>query len=261
MLESWWSTFSSVSGDPAFILLTGLASLIGVPLAIYFYLKSRRFKQLAYSFKSTSFVRDYQSKIPDLELFYKGSKVPNITLTRFVFWNSGRETINETDVAKTDELKLEIAEPAVLLNAEIIPPVRDANILTIQTSNDKKSIDLSFEFLDVGDGVVFEVLHTSGRRDKDFSILGTIKGAKPLQYYARTRVPLTKGERIASVIFYLMVPILCIAGAVLLPSARTPFLLIAVIPMTAATGFLVELIQDKKFRTIPERLKHDSNSI
>jgi hypothetical protein len=169
-----WEYIRTLASTSVFLLVTGLASIIGVGLAIYFGIKGRRFKGLGYCLKSTSFVRDYQSKIPELELLYKGKKVRNVTLTRLVVWNVGTETIHQTDIAKADPLRIKVSSPVTMLNWEMVPPLREPNVPKLLASHaHDRDLELSFDFLDKNDGIVIDLLHTG--RAEDVTVLGTIR--------------------------------------------------------------------------------------
>jgi len=258
-----WDYLLSLASNPIFLVLAGCASIVSLALAIYFGVRSHRFKRLGYCSKSTSFVRDYQTKIPELELSYKGIKVRNITLTRFVVWNSGVETVHKTDIAKADPLRLTVADASAILNSEIVPPVRESNVVRLQSTADRQTLELSFDFLDKEDGVVFDVLHTG--RAGDVSLSGTIKGARQLKYYHKVRVPLSQSQRLwiwaALLILVALIALLSTIFASPSPIRSALVIFVALFLLAGAIAADVAIDGLAEAKTLPRQHKHFMESI
>lgn len=81
--------------------LLGLASfilaIIGLVLAVIFYLKSKKIKSPYYAIRSINLIEDLISKIESLEMLFRGKPIKNLTVTKLAFWNAGNDTINYQD--------------------------------------------------------------------------------------------------------------------------------------------------------------------
>lgn len=175
----------------------GTISFIGVCLAvvfgsltILFYLKSRRIKQPVYAIRSAHLIQNVSERVNRLEVKYAGEIIPNLTSAKIFFWNQGRETIQGSDVAQADPLRIRVAAGLKILEAKVLGSVNSANRCDV--SNDTSAASLTFDFLDYGEGAVIQVLHT-GSHPSDLSVTGTIKGAGKVRERSirlfRTRPP------------------------------------------------------------------------
>src|SRR2546423_15011896 len=84
--------------NPMFQLLSLGLGLIGIILAVLFYIKSRRYKALMYEISSTTLIENLSAKLTGLEVNFKGIPQERITVSRLVFWNDGSDTIRLTDL-------------------------------------------------------------------------------------------------------------------------------------------------------------------
>jgi hypothetical protein len=80
--------------------------LIGIALACYFYLAGRRVKDLRWTVRSVNIIQGYRSKVEDLHVSYRGVDVENLTVSKILVWNEGRETIDRDDIAPADPLRV-----------------------------------------------------------------------------------------------------------------------------------------------------------
>lgn len=147
--------------------------VLGIILGFYFYFLSRKFSRLSLQKQEVSIIGMHRSAPADgLEIRYKGKAVPRVTKVTAFFWNSGTDTIEGSQIATTDPLRINISEDSHLLNIEIIKQSRIVNNVHLEAKNDHNGI--YFDFLDKNDGFVLEILHSGGKGDLIFS--GTIKG-------------------------------------------------------------------------------------
>lgn len=166
-------------------ILNGLGFLLGIIslfLGYIFYREGLRLKKPLWNIKSNNLVRDYSSFIADLKILYKEEKVENFTISKIIFWNGGKDTINISDIAGTDPLKITINEKYNLLDAQILSTNNNPSQFSVSLQPDKKSALLNFEYIDYNQGVIIQITHT-GTSSKDINISGTVKGAKLLKQY------------------------------------------------------------------------------
>ena len=182
--------------DPWVTTIGIILGIIGPVLAIVFYYKSLRIKIPTYSVRSLNVVTDSITKVPNLEMQYLGVKVQNLTISNLAFWNDGRETMRNTDIAKTDPLRIEIKSGFEMLDAQIISVINKANQFKINTLQEKTVFKLDFEYVDRNEGVIIQIVH-NGKTNDDVQMCGMIKGAgAPKRKEYTPRIEPKPGERL-----------------------------------------------------------------
>jgi len=154
-----------------------IAFVIGLLVRTYFYYKAKKNKNLKYTYKSYNLIKDHSSKFSDLNISYKGEEVSNFTVTKLIFWNNGRETINGSDITNVEPLRIEIKKNLKFLEASIIQQNNKASEIKISKSNDGREIFLEFDYLDNLNGGVINIIHT-GNSERELNFKGRIKGIK-----------------------------------------------------------------------------------
>ena len=118
-------------------------------------------------------------------MLYSRQTIENLTVTKLAFWNGGRETINNQDIASIDPLAVYVKSGYKILSAKVLSSKNSSNQFSITTADDKSNMKLHFEYLDKNDGGVIQFLHT-GKSSDDIEVRGTIKGAgKPINKSVR----------------------------------------------------------------------------
>jgi len=187
----------------------GILSLI---FAYIFYKKGRRFKKILYLKKSFNIIENFTQHIDErLSLKYDNEDIQNLTITNILLCNAGNETINFTDIAKADPIKIYSLNKENILSLNIIYTNNRANnFKLLRAHNNKYSYILHFDYIDKRDKVVIKALH-SGKSSGDIVLKGHIKGIGEiiegnLEKYAD---PLSAFAKSLSYIFILMmVPLL-----------------------------------------------------
>lgn len=157
--------------------------IIGLFLAILFYLKGKKNKKPIFSIRSYNLVNELSGEIPQLEVLYSGNKISNLTISKIAFWNDGNETITNQDIAPADPIKILTDDKIEIFEAEILEKIDANNFELIDLDNKSKII--SFDFLAHNEGAIFKVIH-SGKSSKDISIVGTIIGSnRPKEFNSR----------------------------------------------------------------------------
>jgi len=170
--------------------------LIAAVLAILLFFKGKKIRKPTYYIKSHNLVRDFTSKLDKLQMFYGGTNVKNLTASKVAFWNDGGETINKSDIADTDPLRIEAVGTCEILDASVIKETDKVNQSSIEKV-DNKLVRILFSFLDKGQGGAIQVIHT-GKDSSDIKVEGFVKGAgEPLSSFSRGRL-LVILERILS---------------------------------------------------------------
>lgn len=113
----------------------------------------------------------------EVQVFYNGTRVPRLTRTHVIFWNSGRKTLYCGETVASDPIRFELAPDEGFVRARIVKTSRATNEFSVDFDLGTRSRVLcSFDYLDPGDGAIIELLHTS--EEKYPQVLGTIRGVK-----------------------------------------------------------------------------------
>lgn len=149
--------------------------MVSLLLSIVFHYRGRKEKEPLYCIRSTNVIQDFSSRFEFLELLHSGKRIENLTVTKILFWNGGRETISSGDVPATAPLEFIANDNVQILDAKILEQKNSASDFEVLISEDRSRVSLIFDYLDKGDGCVIQLLHT-GKSSKDIRMRGKIKG-------------------------------------------------------------------------------------
>lgn len=169
----------TISLSPIVMFVSLLLGVIGIALAVIFYIKGKRERLPCYAVRSFNILDESATSLPKLQVTYEGVSVKQLTATKLAFWNAGSETIDRNHIAEADPLRLALSDENEFLFARVISQSIPANRVaaTIDDEN-RKTVYLSFDFIDKGQGAVFMLLHTDPSGDVE--LRGTIKGVKEI---------------------------------------------------------------------------------
>src|SRR5207248_1661915 len=127
--------------NPWAILLLGLCTILSVPLAVWgliVTIRGTRVERPYYVTKSNNIVRNLTTQIPEVQIGYHGygQPVENLTVTKLLFWNGGKEAIRKGDVTKADPLRIRVRQGCIILGVSTLytDPV---NQFTVTRSADR----------------------------------------------------------------------------------------------------------------------------
>jgi hypothetical protein len=167
---------------PLFGILSFLGTILGVILAIIFYRVSKREKKPYWSIGSNNLIEGFSSQVPGLEISYNNQKVENLTVSKIVFWNDGKETIHGTDIAEADPLQIIARGNVKILDIKVLKTNSEPSRFCNPDDSELQSSFVTFDFLDKNQGGIIQVIHT-GTSSMDISLKGTLKGAGVPKYY------------------------------------------------------------------------------
>ena len=126
--------------------------------------------------KTLRLIGKEEQELPkEVEIHFRNQSVSQLSLTSVYFWNAGKAMIKGDQVVEDDPPALLFDPAAEILKARVAAFTRAANKISIEVpSHSKNRAILSFDFLDPGDGVRIEILHTSKQRFP--AISGTVRG-------------------------------------------------------------------------------------
>jgi hypothetical protein len=164
--------------NPWMALVVFLIAIVGIILTTIFGLKSLKKKHPMIEMKSDNLIKDFTGKFDGLKIELEGKACENLTATKIVFWNNGRETISDTDIPELAEMSIVPKKDIKIFASKVIKVANKANNFSIINLTDK--ILIKFEYLDKNEGGVIQILH-SGESGEDLIVNGTIKGFGKLE--------------------------------------------------------------------------------
>ena len=167
--------------NPWLGIVSLIIAVLGVALAIIFYIKGKKVKLPCYTFRSNNLVKDLVSRIDPLEMRYSGKQIENLTVTKIAFLNAGRDTIDKRDIVSADPLTVHVKGGYKILEPIKLYEINPSNQFSTITSEDRSYFTLQFDYVDKEEGVVIQFFHT-GLSNEDVEISGRIKGAGELIY-------------------------------------------------------------------------------
>jgi hypothetical protein len=159
--------------------VVGLLGLIVGVVGLVLYLKSKIGARPMCLLKTLRLLgRSEQRLPPQVQVLFEEANVPRLNLTHVYLWNGGQETIHGSQIVQDDPLRCVFEESddgGQILKADVANVTRLVNKFVVQVASDQRNeAVLSFDFLDPGDGVRIELLHTSTARYP--KVLGTLRG-------------------------------------------------------------------------------------
>ena len=167
LLNEWYSPIIGLAGP--------ILAVFSIILAIIFYRRSQRFKEPSWAIKNLVLIEGYSTKISDLEVTFKDQRIENLSVSRIVFWNEGKETIDSKDIAQANPLRISTIDKVNILDAKVIANNNPSSQFDVL--DDEKVALLKFDYLDHKQGGILQLVHT-GNKSTDLILEGDIKGAK-----------------------------------------------------------------------------------
>jgi phosphate/sulfate permease len=178
----------SSAGVTTLAVVGVVTGVVGIVLAIVFYVRGKREKRPTFSTQSVNIVKDLRSRVGQVEMNFHGEPIDTLTATKLAFWNAGRETINGADISEALPLLIVPREGVTILQVDLIYSNSDADEFVLSTGEKPGTHRVEFAYLDQASGGIFQVLHT-GLTGEDVDLVGSIRGAKGIR-----RLPPGLGE-------------------------------------------------------------------
>ena len=162
--------------NPYAWLVLSLCTIFSVVFAIYTWIVGKRTREISIDYYSNDIIKRGKQPIPKLKIEFDGKKIEDLTATTFYVWNSGSEVIDNTCIVGK-KLKIEYKSDEIL-DIQIIKQSDNSNqfeVLKVTPTN----IEFAFEYIDSGEGVRLQILHTGSGSDLNFYC--KIKGGKKIR--------------------------------------------------------------------------------
>ncbi len=153
-------------------IIFGVVGVVSVLLAIRFH----RVRRPYWAIETGVLIRDFTSGFSDLQVRYRENEIKNFSVSVIMFWNGGRETVRARDVAQTSPLGIIPREGVEILDARVLESNNPAGGVRCRIAGPGDGVGIQFEFMEHGDGAVFQVFHT-GTSSDDLTVQGHVVGA------------------------------------------------------------------------------------
>ena len=150
--------------------------VVGVVVALIIYVSSVTTPRIVYQRWGIRLIGGDDKVLPaQVEIRVGDRVVDRLSKTCLVVWNSGRSLIRGSDVVEEDPLTCVFSDGSEVLECRVLKSTRKTNKFSAQRSPTAvNKLDISFDYLDPGDGAVIEILHTDSERFPE--VKGTIRG-------------------------------------------------------------------------------------
>jgi hypothetical protein len=183
----------SLANNPLISIGSLALGMLGVLLAIVFYIRAQKNKTPCFDYSNNTLIEGLHKALDGLEVRYKGVSQERITITKVVFWNDGRETIDRQDLVQKDPLRIVCPNNLEVLDVQVVSDNADLNSIVVGEVEAKESsveYPISFEYLDHQESFVVQLIH-NGDSSVEFCVEGKIKGVKSIATVMDTKVPLS----------------------------------------------------------------------
>jgi hypothetical protein len=170
----------------ALALLGLVSTTASIFLAIYIFKKQNKIPLLVYKITAapvigfnhnTALGTEIGSR---LNIEFDGQKVENLSVAEVWLWNAGDAVLEGNTLLRADPLRVQIAKECRILNVEpLLNPDRGCEI-TLSTSSEGTSCEITFLHLSPGEGILLSVMYTASSRR--IGIRGALKGIKVEEY-------------------------------------------------------------------------------
>jgi hypothetical protein len=109
----------------------------------------------------------------ELEFLFRGKKVPKVSLSLIAIWNDGNVTINGNLIVSSDPLRI-LVHSGTVLDTKVLRSSREVNGFScaLCSGHADNVIQCKFDYLDVKDGALIQVIHTG---DDKVEVVGTLR--------------------------------------------------------------------------------------
>lgn len=173
VLKGLWIMLEKLMNSPIAWGILSLLAVFSTVFAIYTWLDGKKHKRFSVSCKTNEIIIAGKNQIDKLNIQYDGYDIPDLSSSKFYIWNSGNTVIYPTDIVVSRPLCIKNCGNSKILDAQIIRNSEETNNFSI-TKNGDDFVELSFDYVDHGEGVVMQILHTGplNELELDCKIIG-----------------------------------------------------------------------------------------
>ena len=158
--------------NPWFTLSGWLIGVVGLIAAFYYGIKGKSKKELSYMIvQSEKLITSGKKRVPKLHLLFESKGIYDITVTTCTIWNTGTQTINQSDIVSGNAIKICPIEGSRILDVQILATNRETNKFEIKKVEDAVAI-LNFDYIDPKQGATVQIVHEGCAISFDCEIKG-----------------------------------------------------------------------------------------
>lgn len=173
-------------------LAFGVVAILLTILSIYLGFKALRKRKPRWAIRTTSLNLQEFGALGRVQLTYDGNPVPNVAVSKLLFWNKGSETIRKEDVAQASPIRIVARDDTRILDVQLLAENNDSSAFEHELADSGGIAWLKFDYIDRDQGAVFHVVHT-GTSSESIAFEGRIMGVgKP----KRVREPATARQKL-----------------------------------------------------------------
>lgn len=151
-----------------------MLAISGLGLAVFFYFKSKSKKEISYQQNKINLIGNKDTEFPEeIKITFNHEEIDSVSSDTLILWNSGDQTINYSDVVKSDIIKLSHSSESKILKCTIEKFTKEANDFKVSRINHHEYA-LIFNYMDPQDGITIKIL--SDNINENIHIKGTVKG-------------------------------------------------------------------------------------
>ena len=161
-----------------FIINCSLSAL-GILLTICYPTIIKKYRQIAYTFKTTKISLKDATENCNLRLSYNGRLLSELYYTDLIIWCKGKEMIDAYNVAPASQLTISVAKDAKdidILDSQILIQNEPANNFCLRRNGN--NIIVNFDFLNHKNGTVIRIVHTGN--DQNIAVSCTLKEGRKI---------------------------------------------------------------------------------
>jgi hypothetical protein len=178
MIEEIFGLFSSIFQYSNIIYIGIILATIGLIAQIYFNIIRPRGKKriVFYIYEEIQSLSHHGGGAK--RIHYKGKIQKFVRISYIFFWNSGWDTISNTDIPNKGKITIiPFNKDIAILGADLIKVNNLANDVKIQYIEKNNEVTIDFDYLDNGNGGIIQIIN-NGMEEKSFNVVGEIKGVK-----------------------------------------------------------------------------------
>jgi len=173
MCASYFVDIKAVA--PSWVVPTLISVAVG---ALFYWLGRRDRSRSRMAFQKSNYLVISETQatknLGRIRILFNDLPVPRIVVTKLAVWNTGNTMVDGKDLATSVPLEFSVEAGASILDAQRVKANNEANNFHIRVSNDRSRAFLEFDFLNQGDGAIFQITHTGDQNAP--KLAGTIKG-------------------------------------------------------------------------------------
>lgn len=151
--------------------------IVGIVVAVYIGLRSRKRLELHYQTASVRFFEPLRGVVLPVgaRMTFEGATVKRLAKSTVVLWNAGNEVLRGEDIVVCDPIRVRFGDDTRVFSTEVVGTTKTTNGACVQAvANAPHELAVTYDYLDPGDGLVLYALHDGGSGHP--RVVGAAKG-------------------------------------------------------------------------------------